>query len=379
MVIGIEAQRIFRKRKFGIDRVSIALINYLQKIDHTNQYYIFVKSGPDNNVITEKSNFKIITLPKVSYPIWEQLYLPKAVLKYKCDILHCTSGTAPLKCNIPILLTLHDVIFLEKSYLKILLESSRYYNKFGNIYRKIITPFSVKKSHKIITVSEFEKKQIQLFFPMLKQEKIKVIYNGVNKSFQKKDSSVKIKKVIAKFNLSNNYFFFISGKDPRKNIKNTLRGFHTFKKRNDNEVKIVILHHKKSEIKRLLKAIKCEKLWNSIILIDYVSNSEIRILYKLSTLFLYTSMREGFGIPILEAMSCGTPVITSNCSSMPEISGTAAHLINPNDAENISEGMDKIYNETEYRKYLIKQGLNRYPFFSWELMATEIRELYFKY
>lgn len=89
-------------------------------------------------------------------------------------------------------------------------------------------------------------------------------------------------------------------------------------------------------------------------------------------------MREGFGIPILEAMSCGTPVITSNCSSMPEISGTAAHLVDPNDAENISEGMHKIYNETSYRKDLIKQGFNRYHFFSWELMATKIQKLYSK-
>ena len=127
MKIGIEGQRLFRTKKHGMDIVALELVRNLQEIDHENEYYIFVKKDEDVSALKETSNFKIITLNGGSYPVWEQLILPKAAKKYGCQVLHCTSNTAPLHCDIPLVTTLHDIIYLESSYLKILTGSGTNY------------------------------------------------------------------------------------------------------------------------------------------------------------------------------------------------------------------------------------------------------------
>ena len=110
MKIAIEAQRIFRKKKHGMDMVALELIKNLQIIDKKNQYYIFVKPDEDNGVLQETANFKVVALEGGSYPTWEQIALPKAAKKYGCDILHCTSNTAPFFTDIPLITILHDII-----------------------------------------------------------------------------------------------------------------------------------------------------------------------------------------------------------------------------------------------------------------------------
>ena len=112
MIIGIEAQRIFRKNKHGMDYVVLQEIKELQQIDTENEYYVFVKPGEDRCIESTK-NVHIIELNCPSYPLWEQWALPRAAKKYGVEILHCTSNTAPIWCNIPLVLTLHDIIFLE--------------------------------------------------------------------------------------------------------------------------------------------------------------------------------------------------------------------------------------------------------------------------
>ena len=120
MKIGIEAQRIFRKKKHGMDMVALELIKNLQIIDHKNEYFIFVKPDEDSSVLKETPNFRIIELSGGSYPTWEQIALPKAVKKYGCDVLHCTSNTGPFFTNIPLITILHDIIYMESGYLEIL-------------------------------------------------------------------------------------------------------------------------------------------------------------------------------------------------------------------------------------------------------------------
>ena len=164
MKIGIEAQRIFRTNKHGMDLVAVQLIKNLQRIDHTNQYFIFVNPDEDTQTITETKNFKIIPLRKSPYPIWEQYFLPKAVRKYKLDLLHCTSNTAPLALKIPLVLTLHDIIYLEQFQLKL----GTLYQRFGNLYRRWVVPRIVNRCHTIYTVSPYEKEAFQ--FPAGKSQ-----------------------------------------------------------------------------------------------------------------------------------------------------------------------------------------------------------------
>jgi glycosyltransferase involved in cell wall biosynthesis len=376
MIIGIEAQRLFRKKKHGMDMVVLELIRNLQKIDHKNQYYIFVKPDEDDAVIEETSNFKIIPLKGGSYPIWEQFILPKAAKKYGCQVLHCTSNTAPLFCNMPLVTTLHDIIYTESSYYKILKGSATLYQKFGNVYRKLVVPQVVKQSRKIITVSHFEKNRIAQFFEMEGDNRLAAVYNGVSDYFKPISNETELKTVKEKYHLSENFFFFLGNTDPKKNTKGTLKAFSDFLKQTKSDFKLVMLDYDVIELKQLLKEIGDEELINNIVLTGYITNTDLPAIYSLSKIFLYPSLRESFGIPMLEAMACGVPVITSNTSSMPEIAGDAAHIINPYNPLEITQAMIKILEDEKYYKELCSNGKERKQLFSWNNMAEQVLRLY---
>jgi glycosyltransferase involved in cell wall biosynthesis len=376
MKIGIEGQRLFRKKKHGMDMVALELIKNLQIIDKENEYFIFVKPDEDSSVLQETSNFNIIELNGGSYPTWEQIALPKAAKQYGCDILHCTSNTAPFFTDIPLITILHDIIYMESSYLKILKSSASTYQKFGNIYRKLVVPRVVKKSKKVITVSHFEKNRIGEFFGIKGDNKLDAIYNGVSEHFKPVTNKEELNRVKEKYNLPDQYFFFLGNTDPKKNTKGTLKAFSDFLKQSGSDYKLVMLDYDKTELNKLLVEINDTSLINNIVLTGYVINSDLPAIYAQCDVFLYPSLRESFGIPMLEAMSCNVPVITSNTSSMPEVSGDAAHIVDPFKSEEITEGIIKILNDDVYRKLLCEKGLERSKQFSWNNMAKEYLKQY---
>lgn len=154
MKIGIEAQRIFRPRKHGMDVVAIELIKNLKELDKENEYLIFGRNGV-NDIFSEMPNFQIHTFPALTYADWEQFHLVKKIKKLQPDILHCTANTAPLYLPIPLIVTIHDIIYLEKVDFK-----GTAYQNFGNLYRRFIVPKIAEKAELILTVSEFEKQNI---------------------------------------------------------------------------------------------------------------------------------------------------------------------------------------------------------------------------
>ena len=376
MRIGIEGQRLFRKKKHGMDMVALELIRNLQEMDKINDYFIFVKPDEDHAVLTETPNFKIIELDGGPYPTWEQFALPKAAKKYGCEILHCTSNTAPYFTNIPLVTTLHDIIYMERSYYNILTGSATTYQKFGNVYRKLIVPRVVKKSDKIITVSNFEKKRIAAFFNIAKDNRLEAVYNGVSTHFKPISDETALNSVKEKYHLPDDFFFFLGNTDPKKNTKGTLKAFSDFLKQSKSDYKLVMLDYDTKELKKLLDEIGDKQLMNHIVLTGYVVNTDLPAIYSQSTIFLYPSLRESFGIPMLEAMACGVPVITSNTSSMPEVSGGAAHIVDPYKPEEITEGMLKILSDKDYSENLCKKGIERSKLFSWKNMADQILVLY---
>lgn len=376
MKIGIEGQRLFRKKKHGMDMVALELIRNLQEIDHVNEYFIFVSPDEDNTVLKETANFKIITLEGGSYPMWEQFALPKAAKKYGCEILHCTSNTAPVNCNIPLVTTLHDIIYMESSYLKILTGTATPYQKFGNVYRKLIVPRVVNKSRKIITVSHFEKNRIADFFGMKNDNRLSAVYNGVSEHFKPVTNEADLKRVKDKYHLPDNFFFFLGNTDPKKNTKGTLKAFSDFLKQTGSDHKLVMLDYDRTELEKLLDEIGDKNLIDKIILTGYVINTDLPAIYCQSNIFLYPSLRESFGIPMLEAMACGVPVITSNTSSMPEVAGDAAIIIDPFKPEEITAAMISIYNDATKRNQLIEDGFVQAARFSWKAMAQDVLKIY---
>ena len=376
MKIGIEAQRIFRKKKHGMDMVALELIRNLQTIDTENEYLIFVKPDVDDTVIRETANFKIVKLEGGFYPLWEQIALPRAAKKLGCQLLHCTSNTAPIFTSIPLVVTLHDIIYMESSYLKILRGTGSLYQKFGNAYRKIFVPKIVRKSRKIITVSNFEKNRIGQFFGMGSDSRLEAVYNGVSEHFKPVTALVELKRVKDKYHLPDRYFFFLGNTDPKKNTKGALKAYSDFLKQTGLDIKLVMLDYDRPELEKLLDEIGDRELINQIVLTGYVVNTDLPAIYCQCELFLYPSLRESFGIPMLEAMGCGVPVITSNTSSMPEVAGDAALIIDPYKPEEITAAMISIQSEPELKAALIGKGLLQAAKFSWKAMAEHVLEIY---
>lgn len=375
MKIGIEGQRLFREKKHGMDMVALELINNLQKIDNKNEYVIFVKPDVDRDCMHETANFKIVELSGGAYPFWEQFALPKAASKENCDILHCTSNTAPINTKIPLIITLHDIIYLES--ISILKKGGTYYQKIGNMYRRFVVPKNVRKSKRIITVSHFEKDRIRNFFGYPEEDKTLVaVYNGVSEYFKIIDDKEELDRVKKLYNLPDEFLFFLGNTDPKKNTPGTLKAYSEFIKKSDKKIPLLMLDFGSDYLNKILTNIGDPELRKHIQLTGYIKNTDLPAIYNLCTVFLYPSLRESFGIPPLEAMRCGAPVISSNTSSMPEVAGRAAHIIDPFNPKEIAKGIEKIISDDNYRKSLIEKGLVQSAKFSWKKMAENVLELY---
>jgi glycosyltransferase involved in cell wall biosynthesis len=375
MKIGIEGQRLYRERKHGMDMVALELINELQKLDKKNEYVVFIKPDVDNQIFTQTANFKFVELGGGPYPTWEQFALPKAARREGCDILHCTSNTAPLNPGMPLVITLHDIIYMES--ISLLKKGGTWYQKFGNMYRRFVVPRVMKKSDKIITVSEFEKNRIRDFFGFpSSDDRLVAIYNGVSEHFRKIDDQKELQRVKELYHLPDRFLFFLGNTDPKKNTKGALKAFSDYLKETGDNMFLVMLDYEQNELEKILAEIGDSELINKIILTGYVINTDLPAIYNLCKVFLYPSLRESFGIPMLEAMRCGAPVITSNTACMPEVSGGAACLVNPFQPEEITAGIEKILSDETYRKDLIEKGFRQSARFSWKNMAKKVLELY---
>ena len=367
MIIGIEAQRIFRRNKHGMDYVVLQEIKELQQIDTENEYYVFVKPGEDRCVESTK-NVHIIELNCPSYPLWEQWALPRAAKKYGVEILHCTSNTAPIWCNIPLVLTLHDIIFLEPRDK----QNHSLYQNMGWLYRRLDVPRILNKCRRIITVSNFEMENIisKLGIP---RERMAMIYNGYNNWFKPiEETSDVTKKYIA----DEGYFFFLGNTDPKKNTERTLVAYSKYLQQSDVKRKLLMADLDAEYQNGIIQRNHIENIKEHILMPGYIVNSDLPYIYNGAFAFLYTSLRESFGIPLLEAMACGTPVITSNTSSMPEIAGHDAILVNPESSDEIAEMMLQLERDEDFYEKQKAIGLERAKLFSWRKSAEQLLALY---
>ncbi|MFI2743101.1 glycosyltransferase family 4 protein [Zhouia sp. PK063] len=376
MTIGIEGQRLYRKKKHGMDMVALELIKNLQQIDTQNQYVIFVKPDEDHTCIPAAPNFKIVEVPsKLGYPGWEQLALPKAAKQEGCDVLHVTSNTGPIKTTIPLITTLHDIIYMES--ISILKKDGTWYQKLGNMYRRFIVPPVIRKSKKVITVSKYERERIKDFFK-LNDKQLVAVYNGVGSHFQKITNVDVLQQIKSKYQLPDQFFFFLGNTDPKKNTKGVLKAFADFNAQYRNQYQLVMLDYDEVELQKLLQSIDAIEIRKLIHLTGYVPNTDLPAIINQCSGFLYPSLRESFGIPILEGMACGVPVITSNTASMPEVAGTdgAALIVNPFQPEEITSAMIQIVEDESLAQSLSTKGMERAKAFSWENMAKQVLELY---
>ncbi len=369
MKIGIEAQRIFRPKKHGMDIYALELIRAIQQLDTQNEYVVFVK--PDKDVCLQSSqNLKVVEVKGKTYIDWEQISLPKAIEQENIDLMHFTSNTASVNIKCPFILTLHDIIYLEKFFSK-----GSLYQVAGHFYRRWNVPKIAPKAEYVLTVSEFEKLQIQKSLG-IKYTQLKAIYNAYNQNFRMIEDEEALEQVRKKYNLPCDFIFFLGNKAPKKNMKRVLEAYAAYIDQNLTPLNLVIAESSENDIMQLLTEINRKDIFEKIILTGYVQHSELPYIYNLATLFLYPSLRESFGIPIIEAMACGTPVITSNTSAMPEVADDAAMLVNPFDVEAITQAIKKVLENKKLYNHLKYSGLNRAMAFSWENTAQKTINLY---
>lgn len=367
MRIGIEAQRIFRKNKHGMDFVVLQEIKELQKMDTPHEYFVFVKPGVDR-CIESSEHVHIIEVNCPSYPLWEQWALPHAARKAGVDILHCTSNTAPIWCDIPLVLTLHDIIFLEPRDKK----NKSLYQNLGYFYRRWDVPRILKKCRRIITVSDFELGNIKQKL-QLPDSQLKMIYNGYNEWFRPIESD---KQQYRKYIADAGYFFFLGNTDPKKNTERTLVAYAKYLELSEVKRPLLMADLDQEYLNGIIERNGIEAIRDHIVIPGYIINSDLPYIYNNAFAFLYTSLRESFGIPLLEAMACGTPVITSNKSSMPEIAGHDAILINPESSDEIALKMLQLERDTDFYQRQKAVGLERAKLFSWRKTTENLLRLY---
>lgn len=367
MRIGIEAQRIFRKNKHGMDFVVLQEIKELQKMDTPHEYFVFVKPGVDR-CIESSEHVHIIEVNCPSYPLWEQWALPRAARKAGVDILHCTSNTAPIWCDIPLVLTLHDIIFLEPRDKK----NKSLYQNLGYFYRRWNVPRILKKCCRIITVSDFELGNIKQKL-QLPDSQLKMIYNGYNEWFRPIESD---KQQYRKYIADAGYFFFLGNTDPKKNTERTLVAYAKYLELSEVKRPLLMADLDQEYLNGIIERNGIEAIRDHIVIPGYIINSDLPYIYNNAFAFLYTSLRESFGIPLLEAMACGTPVITSNKSSMPEIAGHDAILINPESSDEIALKMLQLERDTDFYQRQKAVGLERAKLFSWRKTTENLLRLY---
>lgn len=367
MKIAIEAQRIFRPNKHGMDFVALETIRCLQRLDTQNEYFILVSPGEDR-CLAASDNMHIVEVDCPSYPLWEQWALPRAVKKIGPDLLHCTSNTAPLRCPVPLVLTLHDIIFLEKRNAS----SRSLYQNMGRVYRRLVVPRILPLCRRIVTVSRFERERIRTALG-LDADRIVAIHNGFSPHFRPIEN---YRATTRRYLPDEDYLFFLGNTDPKKNTPRTLRAYARYAEQATDPRPLLIADLAESVIDAILKEEGIASVKPMLRFPGYIPNTDLPAVYSGARAFIYTSLRESFGIPLLEAMACGTPVLSSDCSAIPEIAGDGALLVDPTDEQAIAQGLLKLENDPDFYRSCVEYGFERVKNFSWEKCARELLALY---
>jgi glycosyltransferase involved in cell wall biosynthesis len=321
------------------------------------QYYYL--SNKEKNKITIKRNDYII-MKSNFLSITEQWELPLVLNKYKNEaIFHSPSFVSSPFIKCPTIMTIHDL-----NHLKF----PEYYTRFHRYYYNYIVKPSALKAKKILTVSEFSKKEIVNWLNC-ESEKVVVTYNGIDENFKVINDNDKLRNIRTKYDLPEKFILYIGNLKPHKNIANLIKAIKKI-----NQKIILVINGKSNE--SLNKIIMENHVENKIKFIGYVNDDDLPALYNLAELFIYPSLYEGFGLPPLEAMACGCPVITSNTSSLPEVVGDAGIMVNPYHVEEIARAIDLVLSNENLRREMIEKGLKQAQKFSWRKTAEETLKVY---
>ncbi|ADD01944.1 glycosyl transferase group 1 [Thermoanaerobacter italicus Ab9] len=371
MKIAINAS-ILDDRPSGLGVYTLNVINYLCQIIEKSDQLIIYTSVPQ--YFTEQSNIKVKKIPDMTQPkygkqaaiyrfIWTNTSLLNYLKKEEVDLLYSTTHHGPLFYKNQII-TIHDLLpihFNYKDSLQRILQTN---------YFKFVLPQIIGRAKKIITISDCTKSDIIKYFNV-QEEKIVKIYNGYDKNLFFPRNNAR-SYIYGKYKIED-YILAVGASYPHKNYDNLIKAITLTL---DKNIKLIIAGGKDEYRNYLKKLAKELNLVDKVLFINYVPQEDLPYLYSAAKCLVYPSLYEGFGLPPLEAMACGCPVITSNTSSLPEVVGDAGIMVNPHSIEELAKAIDLVLSNENLRKEMIEKGLKRAKKFSWEKTAEETLKVY---
>jgi len=365
--VGINASKYFGINT-GVGRYTSNLCNTISKCKDGNDYYFYLP-GRNSTCWNDKIEVQLeeqgIFLQNNTLRIlWEQILLPIKINKDMLDLFHYTDHAMSLvQRRHPVVITVHDIAYIRFPDLL---------NKTRQVYKKYILSLSVKRADVIIADSHSTKLDIIEFFKV-DEKKIKVIHLGVESRFRPINN---VERYRTRNNLPSKMILNIGTLEPRKNVVTLVRAFKRLQERGHKDYVLTIAGEKGWLYEKIFEEIESSGMEKSIRILGVVRDEDLPLLYNCADLFVYPSLYEGFGLPPLEAMACGVPIITSNTSSLPEVVGNAGIMVDPNDIESLSDEMYRVLEDEELKHRMSRDGLKRSKMFTWEKMVKEVLETY---
>jgi len=369
MKIGIDC-RMYSSDFTGIGRYVYELTDNLFKIDQKNEYILFFNEPEFSKYELRHPNVKKVLANAPHYSLKEQTKFLQILNHEKLDLMHFTHFNAPLFYRRPSVVTIHDLTLHFYPGKKITSPLHR-----AGYYRVIKS--AVKKAKKIITVSQNTKKDLQVLMKTPSQ-KIHVIYEGVNEKFKPLTDKSAVDEVTKKYKLDKPYLLYTGVWRSHKNLPNLLKAFHILKNDMDFDGYLVITGRKDPVYEAdVIGQTATLQLEDDVIFTGLVKERELTPLYNGALMYVFPSLYEGFGLPPLEAMQCGVPVVAANASCVPEVCGTDnAVFFDPLNPQDMAEKIFDVISQKSLREKLIENGLKRVKQFSWKKMAEQTLEVY---
>jgi glycosyltransferase involved in cell wall biosynthesis len=343
--------------RVGSGEFAYQLLKEIYNLKSKNDFFIYLPSSPTQDMPTEHENWKYEVFR--AKKLWTLIGLGKKLFKNneKLDVFYSPTHYLPLNFRVPSVISILDVSYMHfpKLFKKKDLMMLKYWGKY-----------SIKKSKKIITISESSKSDIINLYKV-PAHKVEVVYPGIKHESRITNHELDMEDLKEKFGIKNEYILFVGTLQPRKNIKRLIEAYSKL----NTEATLVIVGKKGWQFEEIISSPEKYGVKPKVKFIENALDEDLSALYKHAEFFILPSLYEGFGLPVLEAMSYGCPVITSDVSSLPEAGGDAALYVDPESTEDITKKMQELLDDKELREKLIKKGHEQVKKFSWEKSAKE--------
>jgi glycosyltransferase involved in cell wall biosynthesis len=362
--IAIDARKL---RDYGIGTYIRNLLRHLARLDTHNEYVVLCRQEDCAFAAELGENFRPVPEWSAQYSIREQIAVPIELRRERADLFHAPHYVLPVLAPCRSVVTIHDCIHLRfPQYLP---------SRLGHTYARTALWIAAHRSARVLTVSEASKRDILEYFDV-PQSKIVVIYNAIDERFSEEPAADEVARVRERYQLNDPFILYAGNIKPHKNLERLIEAFHIIRKGELEYVKLLIIGDEISKYATLRRAVHRYKLHQHVRFFGFVPDATLAILYRLARVFVFPSLYEGFGLPPLEAMASGTPVITSNVSSLPEVAGDAAMLIDPYEPDAIAGAIRRVMMDDRLRDDMRERGLARAREFSWGRSVRRVKEIY---